>query len=181
MMPALHAKRRVSHSAEEMFNLVADVERYPEFVPHCQKHVIVSRGTSGSNEFLVTYMTMARGIFRKTIRGRDTLDRANGRILVEARAGPLRCLRTVWSFVPRTSESCDVAFDLTYEFSNPVMEFILGDIFDGMFRQFVRAFERRADIIYGVAPVSLPMRQHGLSRGSPASSSPMPSIHAPAA
>jgi coenzyme Q-binding protein COQ10 len=149
MMPAIHAKRRMNHSAERMFDLVADLERYPEFVPHCQKHVIVSRGTSGSNEVLVTDMTMARGIFRETIRGRDTLDRTNGRILVEATAGPLQRLRTVWTFEPRSCESCDVSFDLTYAFSNPVMGLILGSILDGMFRRFVRAFERRADAIYG--------------------------------
>ena len=180
-MSTIHAKRQVNHSAQEMFDLVADVERYPEFVPHCHEHVIVSRGKNGDDELLVTDMTMARGIFRDTIRGRDTFDRKNCRIVVEAKAGPLRCLRTVWTFVPRNSDSCDVTFDMAYEFSNPVIEFILGDIFDGMFRRFVRAFERRADIIYGVALKSLPVRQHGLSRGTPASPSPMSSNHAPAA
>ena len=60
-MPVIHAKRRVNHSAQEMFDLVADVERYPEFVPHCQKHVIVSRGKRGDHDLLVTDMTMARG------------------------------------------------------------------------------------------------------------------------
>jgi coenzyme Q-binding protein COQ10 len=167
MMPAVHAKRRVNHSAEEMFDLVADVERYPEFVPHCEKHVIVSRGTSGNVQFLVTDMTMARGIFRVTIRGRDTLDRKNGRILIEATAGPLRRLRTIWTFHPHSSESCDVGFDLRYEFSNPLMEFVLGGMLDSMFRRFVRAFERRADVIYGVSQVD----QRDLSRGVRASRS----------
>jgi coenzyme Q-binding protein COQ10 len=180
-MSAIHAKCQVNHSAQEMFDLVADVERYPEFVPHCREHVIVSRGKSGDDELLVTDMTMARGIFRETIRGRDTLDRKNCRIVVEAKAALVRRLRTVWTFVPRSSESSDVAFDLTYEFSNPVMELILGDIFDGMFRRFVRAFERRADIIYGVALKSLPLCQHGLSRAAPARPGPMRSLQAPTA
>jgi ribosome-associated toxin RatA of RatAB toxin-antitoxin module len=87
-----------------------------------QNHVIVSRGSSGSNEILVTDMTMARGIFRETIRSRDTLDRKNCRILVEATAGPLQSLRTLWTFRLRDAESCDVAFDLIYEFSNPLRD-----------------------------------------------------------
>ena len=148
-MPALHAKRQVNHSAQEMFDLVADVERYPEFVPYCRGHVIVSRGKSGDDELLVTDMTMARGVFRETIRGRDTLDRKNCSIVVEAKAGLVRRLRTVWTFQPRSSESCDVVFDLSYEFSSLLLEFVLAAILDDTFRGFVRAFERRADVIYG--------------------------------
>ena len=150
-MSTIHAKRQVNHSAQEMFDLVADVERYPEFVPHCHEHVIVSRGKNGDDELLVTDMTMARGIFRETIRGRDTLDRKNCRIVVEAKAGPLRRLQTVWTFRPRSCESCDVVFDLSYEFSNRLLELVLGGILDDTFRGFVRAFERRADVIYGAA------------------------------
>jgi coenzyme Q-binding protein COQ10 len=179
-MPAIHVKRRVNHSAEQMFDLVADVERYPEFVPHCRKHVIVSRGTSGNDEFIVTDMTMARGIFRETIRGRDILDRKNRRILIEATAGPLRRLQTVWTFQPREDQGCDVVFDLTYEFSNPMMELILGGIFDATFRSFARAFERRADLIYG-RPARTEARQHGLSGGLQNSTGPAASPRTPAA
>jgi coenzyme Q-binding protein COQ10 len=148
-MPATQAKRRVHHSAEKMFDLVADVERYPEFVPHCQRHVIVSRKKSGNSEVLITDMTVARGPFRETIRSRDTLDRTNGRIRVEAIGGSLQRLQTVWTFQARGDESCDVGFDITYEFSSLMVELLLGRIFEVMFRDFVRAFERRADVLYG--------------------------------
>jgi coenzyme Q-binding protein COQ10 len=149
-MPAIHTKRRVNHSAQEMFDLVADVERYPEFVPDCEKHVIISRGKSGDDEMIVTDMTMARGIFRETIRGRDILDRKNWHILIDAGTGPLRRFHTEWKFQPRSAESCDVIFDLTYEFANPIMAILLGGILEGTFRRFVQAFERRADAIYGI-------------------------------
>jgi coenzyme Q-binding protein COQ10 len=180
-MPAIHAKRRVNHSAAEMFDLVADVERYPEFVPHCQEHVIVSRGKGGDDELIVTDMTMALGIFRETIRGRDTLDRKNGRILIVAAAGPLRRLRTVWTFEPRTDESCDVTFDLTYEFSNPMMALLLGGIIDAAFRRFARAFERRADIVYGRKSGFSPHHQHRPSRDVRANMTPFISLQAPTA
>ena len=82
-MPGFRARRRVHHSAGQMFDLVADVERYPEFVPLCQKHTIRSRKKCGDSEILMTDMTVAYQIFCETHRSRVTLDRANGRILVE--------------------------------------------------------------------------------------------------
>jgi coenzyme Q-binding protein COQ10 len=148
-VPAIHVKRRVHHSAEQMFDLVADVERYPEFVPFCQKHSIVSRNKSGDTEILITDMTVGRGFLRETIRSRDTLDRKNGHILIEGLAGPLQRLQTRWSFQPQDDRSCEVGFDLDYEISNRLLKLLLGDLLDAAFRRFVPAFEHRADIIYG--------------------------------
>jgi coenzyme Q-binding protein COQ10 len=148
-MPAIHAKRRVQHNADEMFDLVADVERYPEFVPHCQRHVIVARKKSGNSEILITEMTIARGPFRETIHSRDTLDRKNGRIRVDATGRTLDRLQTIWTFAPRDGHSCEVGFDIVYEFSSLALEFLLGGIFDSTFRYFVHAFEHRADVVYG--------------------------------
>ncbi len=149
LMPTIYAKRRVNHSAHEMFDLVADVERYPEFVPHCQKHVIVSREKCGDTEVLITDMTVGRGPFRETMRNSDTLDRKNGRILVKSFGGSLEYLRTVWGFQPRGDESCDISFDVSYQFSSPLMELIAGYIFEATFSRFVQTFERRADDIHG--------------------------------
>jgi coenzyme Q-binding protein COQ10 len=148
MMSAIHAKRRVHHSAQEMFDLVADVERYPEFVPHCQRHVIVARKANGKSEVLITDMTIARGPFRETIRSRDTLDRGNGRIRVEAVGRTLQRLQTLWTFQAQGGHQCDVGFDIAYEFSSLPVELLLGSIFDSTFRHFVQAFERRADVLY---------------------------------
>jgi coenzyme Q-binding protein COQ10 len=148
-MPAIHAKRRVHHNANEMFDLVADVERYPEFVPHCQRHVIVARRRSGNNEILITDMTIARGPFRETIRSRDTLDREHGRIRVDATGRTLERLQTLWTFQPQDGHSCDVGFETVYEFSSFALGLLLGGIFDSTFRYFVHAFERRADVLYG--------------------------------
>ncbi len=148
-MPTIHARRSVHHNANEMFDLVADVERYPEFVPHCQRHVIVARKKSGNSEVLITDMTIARGPFRETIRSRDTLDRENGRIRVEAVGRTLQRLQTLWTFQPRDGHNCDIGFDIVYEFSSLAVELLLGGIFDSTFRYFVHAFERRADLLYG--------------------------------
>jgi coenzyme Q-binding protein COQ10 len=148
-MPAIRARRHVDHSAQEMFGLVADIEHYPEFVPHCERHLVLSRTWTENTEILITEMTIVHGVFRETLRSRDTLDRNTGRILVEALDGPLRRLTTVWTFVPRDDGTCDVGFDLSYDLSSRLVEVLLGGIFDAMFRRFVQAFERRADAIYG--------------------------------
>jgi coenzyme Q-binding protein COQ10 len=163
-MPNIHAKRHVHHSADQMFDLVADVERYPEFVPLCQKHVIVSRRKCGNNEVLITDMTVGYEIFRETIRSRDTLDRNDGRILVEAIDGPLRRLRTLWTFQPRDDESCDVGFDLSYAFASPVLALLLAGMFDAVFSRLVQAFEHRADIVYGSNVRPSCLRQQRLTR-----------------
>jgi coenzyme Q-binding protein COQ10 len=147
-MPGFRAKRRVHHSADQMFDLVADIERYHEFVPLCQRHIIASRKKCGDTEILMTDMTVAYQIFRETHRSRVTLDRANGRILVESVDGPLRRLRTLWTFQSRDDDSCDVGFDLSYEFASPMLALLLGRVFDAAFSRFVQAFESRADVVY---------------------------------
>ena len=81
-----------------MFDLVADVERYHEFVPLCQRHTIASRKKCDDNEILMTDMTVSYQIFRDTHRSCVTLDRVHGRILVESVDGPLRRLRTFGHF-----------------------------------------------------------------------------------
>src|SRR3954470_5296017 len=114
-MPSFKTIRPVRHSADRMFELVADVERYPEFVPLCERHVVKSRRAEGESEILVSEMTVAYRVFRETFRSRTTLDRAHGLILVSSHDGPLRSLFTRWSFEPRDGDAgCRVGFSLSY-------------------------------------------------------------------
>ena len=158
-MPVFRAMRHVHHSADEMFDLVADVERYHEFVPLCLRHAILSRETRAEIEILITDMTVACAIYRESFTSRVTLDRANGCILVESTDGPLRRLRTRWTFQSRSDDSCDVGFHLHYELASRTLALLMGAVFDAAFGRFVQAFERRADIIY--------TRQHARSLPSP--------------
>jgi coenzyme Q-binding protein COQ10 len=160
-MPVFRAMRRVPHSADEMFDLVADVERYHEFVPLCSRHAILSRETRAEVEILMTDMTVACGIYRESFTSRVTLDRANGCILVESTDGPLRQLQTRWTFQSRSDGSCDVGFYLQYELASRTLALLMGPVFDVVFGRFVQAFERRADIVYG--------RQHARPSRSPQS------------
>jgi coenzyme Q-binding protein COQ10 len=148
-MPVFQARRRIHHSAEEMFDLVADVERYHEFVPLCLRHAIRSRETRAEIEILMTDMTVACGIYRESFISRVTLDRANGCILVESTDGPLRRLQTRWTFQSRSDDSCHVGFYLHYELASRTLTLLMGPVFDLAFGRFVQAFERRADIVCG--------------------------------
>src|SRR3954463_12146492 len=97
-MPMFREKRRVRHGADEMFGLVADMERYPEFLPLCERNVVHSRLRRGDAEVVVAEMTVAYKFFRESFRSRVTLEKAKRRILIDAQDGPLRELRICWAF-----------------------------------------------------------------------------------
>ena len=153
-MPQFSNQRRVNHSADEMFDLVADVERYPEFVPLCQKlRVIQRRQNPDGTETIIADMTAAYKLVRETFTSRVTLDRANRKILVEYLRGPFRSLQNRWTFEPGGGKSCNVGFFISYEFKSRVLAALMGSMFDMAFQRFAAAFEKRADAIY---PRSLP-------------------------
>ena len=149
-MPSFRTSRRVKHSAADMFHLVADVERYPQFVPLCERLVVRKRETAGEGrEVLVADMTVAYKLIRETFTSRVTLDRAKLEILVEYLNGPFRSLENRWSFRPEEQNSCLVEFDIRYEFRSRTLGMLMGTVFDAAFRRFAEAFERRADEMYG--------------------------------
>lgn len=152
-MPQFSTTRRVQHSAADMFDLVADVERYPQFVPLCQSLTVRRRSTDGEGrEVVVADMTVAYKFIRETFTSRVTLDRPNLTILVEYLEGPFRRMNNRWSFHPVSETSCEVEFFLTYEFRSRTLAMLMGGVFDAAFRRFAAAFERRADQVYGAQP-----------------------------
>jgi coenzyme Q-binding protein COQ10 len=151
-MPELSTTRRVHHAASEMFDLVADVERYPEFVPLCQSLRVRKRTEQGGKEVIVADMTVAYKLVRETFTSRVTLDRSNLEILVEYLEGPFRRLNNRWRFRPVGERICDVEFDIAYEFRSRTLGMLMGAVFDAAFRRFASAFEKRADQVYGTQP-----------------------------
>ena len=115
-MPQMSTTRRVHHAASEMFDLVADVERYPEFVPLCQSLRVRERRTETDREIIVADMTVAYKLLRETFASRVTLERPKLEILVEYLEGPFRSLNNRWNFRPVQEQVCDVEFFLAYEF-----------------------------------------------------------------
>jgi coenzyme Q-binding protein COQ10 len=149
-MHRVSSKHRVNHSAPEMFDLVADVERYPEFVPLCSALKVRQRiEKPDGTEVLVADMTVSFKLVKESFTSRVTLDRANLKILVEYLQGPFSSLENRWSFEPKGEGVCDVGFFLTYEFKSRMLGMLMGSMFDTAFARFAVAFEKRADAIYG--------------------------------
>jgi coenzyme Q-binding protein COQ10 len=152
-MPELSTTRRVHHAASEMFDLVADVERYPEFVPLCQSLTVRKRMTEGGKHIIVADMTVAYKLLHETFTSRVTLDRPNLQILVEYLEGPFRRLNNRWNFRAVENRVCDVDFFIAYEFRSRAFGVLMGAVFDAAFRRFATAFERRADRVYGTPAI----------------------------
>ncbi|HYV70118.1 MAG TPA: type II toxin-antitoxin system RatA family toxin [Pseudolabrys sp.] len=148
-MPQFSTKRCVRHAATDMFNLVADVEKYPKFVPLCSALTVKSRAEKDGRTILVADMTVAYKIIRETFTSRVTLDRQGLKILVEYLNGPFKRMQNRWTFYPVETKVCDVEFFIDYEFRSRTLAVLMGAMFDAAFRRFAVAFEQRADEIYG--------------------------------
>jgi coenzyme Q-binding protein COQ10 len=153
-MPSFSNKRRVQHKASEMFDLVADVERYPEFVPLCQS-LRVRRRSSGENgaEVLLCDMAVGYRAIREKFTSRVTLDRAQLKVLVEYVEGPFSYLENTWNFHDEAEPpDSRIEFFISYEFRSRILAGLMGSMFDTAFRRFAQAFETRADAVYGRQP-----------------------------
>jgi coenzyme Q-binding protein COQ10 len=149
-MPSFNSRRRVSHTASQMFDLVADVERYPEFVPLCSALKVRQRTPNADGtEIVIADMTVSFKLVRESFTTRVTLDRPNLKILVEYLRGPFSNLENRWTFEPRPDNACEVGFFLSYEFKSRMLAILMGTMFDTAFQRFAAAFEKRADMIYG--------------------------------
>jgi coenzyme Q-binding protein COQ10 len=148
-MPQFSTKRRVRHTAADMFDLVADVEKYPQFVPLCRGLKVRSRAQNGNSTVVVAAMTVAYKLIHQTFTSRVTLDRPNLKILVEYLDGPFSRLQNCWIFQPTNESACDIEFFIDYEFKSRTLAVLMGAMFDAAFRKFAVAFEKRADEIYG--------------------------------
>lgn len=151
-MPTFRTTRRVPHSADEMFDLVADVEKYPLFLPLCEALRVKKREDRDDRAVLIADMTIAYKIVRETFTSRVTLDREGRKIVVEYLDGPFSHLENRWSFTPRDGGGSEVEFFIEWELRSRTLAMLVGSVFDRVFRRYAEAFERRADRVYGDKP-----------------------------
>ncbi len=143
-MPGIRETRRLPYSAQQMFDLVADVGRYSEFLPW----VIATRVRSNTETELVADMVVGFKSLRETFTSRVTKDRAR-QIAVHYVDGPLSDLDNVWTFRAVDDHTCEIDFLVEFTFKNRLFEKIAGQYFDRAFRKMVEAFEARAAQLYG--------------------------------
>lgn len=147
-MPKFETTRRVPYTAQQMYQIVADVEAYPQFLPLCEALKIESRDVADDKTTIIATMSVGYKTIRESFRTRVTLTPGEPAILVEYLDGPFRRLENRWRFLPTTTGS-DVHFFIDYEFRSVMLSVLMGALFDKAFRRFSEAFEDRARTVYG--------------------------------
>lgn len=146
-MPGIHEVRRMPYSAQQMFDLVADVARYGEFLPW----VVATRVRSDDGHEMIADMLVGFKMLREKFTSKVVKERPNI-ITVQYVDGPMRDLDNRWEF--RDVEGgCELDFKVTFSFRNALFESIAGQYFDRAFRKMVEAFEARAADLYGAPAV----------------------------
>lgn len=133
-----------------MFALVADVERYPEFLPMCEALNVRSRKEQSGKTLLVADMTVGYKAIRETFTSQVLLKPEERVIDVKYIDGPFRYLFNEWRFEPTGEGACAIHFDIDYEFRSRILGALMGAMFDRAFRMFAEAFEKRADEVYEI-------------------------------
>jgi coenzyme Q-binding protein COQ10 len=147
-MPSFKSTRLVPFTPEQMFHLVADVEKYPQFLPLCEGLTIRERSQNVEGlDMLEATMRVGYKTIHEHFTSRVTLNPAQHTIVVDYIDGPFRYLKNTWMFhgVPNGTL---VHFHITYEFKSMALGLIMGAMFDRAFRKFSEAFEKRATHIY---------------------------------
>ncbi len=142
-MPKHRQVSVLPYSPEQMFDLVADVKRYPEFLPW----VVGARIRRRSESLIVADLMVGFGMIRERYTSRVSLDRPR-RIDVAYTEGPFRHLENHWEFAPHP-EGCEIRFYLDFEFRSRLLQKLVGALFNEAVRKMVSAFEARAGKLYG--------------------------------
>ena len=149
-MPKFETHRPVKHSAEQMYALVADVEKYPQFLPLCEALTVRSSKERDGKTLLIADMTVGYKAIRETFSTQVLLNPAELAIDVKYIEGPFKYLDNRWRFKPAADGSV-VDFFIDYEFKSMILGALMGSMFDRAFRMFAGAFEARAEHVYATA------------------------------
>ncbi|AGF75654.1 type II toxin-antitoxin system RatA family toxin [Bartonella vinsonii] len=149
-MPTFTTYRQIAHSASEMFDLVADVEHYPEFLPMCAGLIVRSRKEYEEKTLILADMIVGYKVIREIFTTQVFLQPKKNLIEVKYIDGPFKYLENRWAFHDiEKSHACRVDFFIDYEFKSKMLGLVMGSMFDIAVRKFTDAFEMRAHRIYG--------------------------------
>ncbi|HQU66565.1 MAG TPA: type II toxin-antitoxin system RatA family toxin [Albidovulum sp.] len=153
-MPRHSETRPLPYTARQMYDLVADVARYPEFLPWTSAARIrsVTPEPDGS-EVMEADLVISFKVFRERFASRVVLWPEVMKIDTEYLDGPFRFMRSNWAFTDRDGGGSDVSFFVDFEFKNAILQALIGVVFDEAMRRVVRAFEARAAELYGPGSV----------------------------
>ena len=147
-MPTHSETRHLPYTAQQMYDLVADVGQYPQFLPWCSAARVRSVVPTGQSEVMAADLVISFKVFRERFGSRVVLWPADKKIETEYLDGPFKYMISNWEFVD-TDSGCDVSFFVDFEFKNAVLQGIIGLVFNEAMQRIVRAFETRAEDLYG--------------------------------
>ena len=146
-MPTHSETRFLPYTPDQMYQLVADVAKYPEFLPWCAAARIRSITPQGDARVMEADLVISFKVFRERFGSRVVLHDAEHRIDTSYLEGPFRYLKSTWSF-HEAEGGCNVSFFVDFEFRNVVLQSVIGVVFNEAMKRIVRAFERRAAELY---------------------------------
>jgi coenzyme Q-binding protein COQ10 len=156
-MPTHTETKRLPYTAQQMYDLVADVGSYPKFLPwnsaaRIRSRTPVTSAAQGAGEVMEADLVISFKVFRERFGSRVTLWPEVMKIDTEYLDGPFRHMRSNWAFrdIPG---GCEVDFHVDFEFRNAILQGIIGVVFNDAMQRVVRAFERRAAELYGPGPL----------------------------
>jgi coenzyme Q-binding protein COQ10 len=159
-MHVYETRHTIAHTADDMFALVADVERYPQFLPLCEALTLNRRERrDDGSEVLIATMAVGYKLIRESFTTEVVLDQRTRTIVVRHLDGPFAFLENRWHFEPVTAASCQVDFYIGYSFRSRLFERLIGGLFDKAVRRYTAAFEARADAIYGLTAPAIASQQ----------------------
>ena len=145
-MPRHSETKHLPYTPEQMFDLVADIARYDDFLPW----VVAVRVRSSSDTETVADLVVGFNAFKERFTSRVTKQRPSS-IVVEYIEGPLKYLKNEWRFEPGTDGGTDVYFSVDFAFKSRLFESLAGAMFDRALRRMTGAFEQRAAALYGIS------------------------------
>jgi coenzyme Q-binding protein COQ10 len=143
-MPTHAEKKTLPYTPEQMFDLVVDVERYPEFLPWCLSCDIIKQ----TDDEIFANLVIGYKVFREWFKCRVQHQRPYS-IRVEYINGPLKYLSNTWDFTIAPNDGCVIDFYVDFEFKNPIFQKLMGVFFNEIVKRMVKAFEDRAKDLYG--------------------------------
>ncbi|MBI6629025.1 type II toxin-antitoxin system RatA family toxin [Pontibaca salina] len=148
-MPKHSETRELPYTAQQMYDLVADVARYPEFLPWCAAARIRQVQDQGAARVMDADLVISFKVFRERFGSRVTLWQDDMKIDTEYLDGPFKYLKSNWAFADRPDGGCAVSFHVDFEFRNALLQRIIGVVFNEAMHRIVLAFEQRAKALYG--------------------------------
>ena len=137
-------KRKLPYTPEQLFDLVAGVDKYPQFLPWC----LASRITKREGDVFYADLVIGYKMVREKFTSKVTALRPD-HIHVEYLSGPMKHLSNHWRFIPEKDGGCTIDFYVDFEFKNKFFQNLMGAFFDKAVRKMVEAFEQRAEKLYG--------------------------------